>query len=173
DDNSVKEAVERRKELLDSITSFQTLSGVGYIGTNSYKFYTLKYSYRPIKAQQFAEKNGWKTSEDIIKDKAFKKLSKRIQTALQFSSKTLDQVSHEDVEKVITSIASILKDFEVYGTGSLYDYLCPKWAKLTRRLIVEEVHLTHQRSRYYCFTPGSKQHSLQSNVYTLKGHGVL
>jgi hypothetical protein len=166
------EAVETQKEL-EAVHSFQALSGVGSVATCSCKWPMLISFYRLVKAREFVRNKGWKTLEDVMQDDAFNSLPKRTQTALRFSSRTLEQIPREDVAKVVESIAKTLKDFEVHATGSLCGSLFLMILRLIALSIVEEGLLSRPRLTYCSFIQNSKQHFLQGDRRYLNGYENL
>ncbi|KAG8849875.1 hypothetical protein FRB91_009556 [Serendipita sp. 411] len=93
--------IENKKELLQAVQLFQTVSGIG-----------------PARARKFAEQ-GFRTLEDIVNDtKTFEGLPQGVKTAFIYANRLLERVQREDIEKLSAKISKVLTDFEVYVTGS-------------------------------------------------------
>ncbi|KAG8824049.1 hypothetical protein FRC19_002672 [Serendipita sp. 401] len=93
--------IENKKELLQAVQLFQTVSGIG-----------------PARARKFAEQ-GFRTLEDIVNDtKTFEGLPQGVKTAFIYANRLSERVQREDIEKLSAKISKVLTGFEVYVTGS-------------------------------------------------------
>lgn len=66
-----------------------------------------------------AEK-GFRSLQDVINDtETFNKLPQSVRTALRYSSKIVEKIQRQDIDRIRSLIEKTLKDdFEVYITGS-------------------------------------------------------